>query len=56
MQYDAADKKTDKEDPCFIFPLEGTDVESIKYLGVKITSDLRWITHEAMSALRLTEP
>ena len=38
MQYDAADKKTDQEDPC---TLEGTDhenVESIKYLGVTITS------------------
>ena len=30
------------------YTLEGTDVEnveSIKYLGVKITSDLRWNTH-----------
>ena len=47
MQYDAADKKTDQEDPCFIY-LRGTDlenVESIKYLRVTITSDLRWNTH-----------
>ena len=47
MQYDAADKKTDQEDPCS-YTLEGTDlenVESIKYLGVTITSDLRWNTH-----------
>ena len=56
MQYDAADKKTDQEDPCFIYTctLEGTDlenVESIKYIGVTVTSDLRWNTH-----VRLTEP
>ena len=48
MQYDAADKKTDQEDPCFIYlgMLEGTNfenVESIKYLGVTITSDLRQV-------------
>ena len=42
MQYDAIDKKTDQEDPCFIY-LE--NVESMKYLGVTITSDFRWNTH-----------
>ena len=39
--------------------LEGNDlenVESIKYFGVTITSDLRWNTHVSMYALRLTEP
>ena len=38
------------------YTLDGIDlenVESIKYLGVTITSDLRY---RAMSALRLTEP
>ena len=43
MQYDAADKKTDHSS----YTLEETDlenVESIKYLGVTITSDLRWNT------------
>ena len=44
MQYDAADKKRIHAS----YTLEGTDlenVESIKYLGGTITSDLRWNTH-----------
>ena len=50
MQYDAADKKTDQQNPCFhaSYTLEGTDLENVesnKYLGVTITSDLRWNTH-----------
>ena len=47
MQYVAADKKTDQEIHAS-YTLEGTDlenVESIKYLGVTISSDLRWNTH-----------
>ena len=47
MQYDAADKKTDQKDSCFIY-IEGTDlenVESIKCHGVTITSGLRWNAH-----------
>ena len=47
MQYDAADKQTDQKIHAS-YTLEGTDlekVESIKYLRVTITSDLRWNTH-----------
>ena len=46
MQYDAADKTTDQEeDACFIEGIDLENVESIKYRGVTITSDLRWNTH-----------
>ena len=47
MQYDAADEKTIKKIYA-LYILEGTDlenVESIKYVGVTITSDLRRNTH-----------
>ena len=43
MQHDAADKKHNKIQA--LYTLEGTvleNVESIKYLGVTITSDLKW--------------
>ena len=46
MQHDAADKKHNKIPASYT--LEGTvleNVESIKYLGVTITSDLKWNTH-----------
>ena len=47
MQYDAADKKTDQEDPCFIC-IRGNwpwHFECITYLGVTNISDLKWNTH-----------
>ena len=47
MQHDAADKKA-KQNPGFVYNIEGTvleNVESIKYLGVTITSDLKWNSH-----------
>ena len=46
VQHDAADKKHNKIQASYT--LEGTvlkNVESIKYLGVTITSDLKWNTH-----------
>ena len=57
MQHDAADKKHYKIQASYT--LEGTvtvleNVESIKYLGVTITSDLKWNSHirnECMRAL-----
>ena len=47
LQYDASDKKTDQDDPCFIYlrVIDLENVEGIKYLEVTITNDLRWTTH-----------
>ena len=47
MQYDENEKETDKKDPCFIYSGGNgpRNVESIMYLGVTITNDLRWNTH-----------
>ena len=43
MQHDAADKKHNKIQASYT--LKGTVLESIKYLGVTITSDLKWNSH-----------
>ena len=46
MQHDAADKKHNKIQASYT--LGGTDLEnvdSIKYLGETITSDLKWNSH-----------
>ena len=60
MQYDAADKKkkTDKKIHAS-YTLGGTNlenVESIKYLGVTITSDLRWNTHVSNVCTKANRP
>ena len=57
MQYGAADKKTDREDTSFIYIRENDleNVESIKYLGVTITSVLRWNTHVSYVCTKATE-
>ena len=56
MQHDAADKKHNKIQASYT--LEGTvleNVKSIKYLGVTITSDLKWNSYIEMCVPRPIE-
>ena len=46
MQHDAADEKHNKIQPLYTLEVTVLEiVESIKYLGVTITSDLEWNAH-----------